>query len=85
MYNKDEILIDMLFDRRPIEDFEKLWNSKEDLDWSGLLNMCYCEESYESVGADEGYLDKFPINHERLEFLRKLINFLEDKGIKFEN
>lgn len=46
--------------------------------------MCYCEESYESVGGDEGYLDNPPINHERLAYLEKLIKFLEDNGIKAE-
>lgn len=46
--------------------------------------MCYCEESYESVCGDEGYLDNPPINHERLAYLEKLIKFLEDNGIKAE-
>ena len=34
--------------------------------------MCYCEESYESVCGDEGYLDNPPINHERLAYLEEL-------------
>jgi hypothetical protein len=44
--------------------------------------MCYCEESYESVGGDEGYLPNPPINHERLSYLKELIAFLEGNGIK---
>jgi hypothetical protein len=75
-------LIDMLFDRCPIEEFQQLWKSKENLDWGELLHMCYCEESYESVGGDEGYLENPPINHERLAYLEQLIAFLEDKGIE---
>ena len=74
-------LIDMLFDRCPIEEFYQLGESKEALDWSRLLHMCYCEESYESVGGDEGYFENPPINHERLSYLKHLIAFLEDKGI----
>lgn len=46
--------------------------------------MCYCEESYYSVGGDEGYLANLPINHKRLSYLEKLIKFLEDNGIKAE-
>ena len=43
--------------------------------------MCYCEESYESVGGDFGYMENPPINHERLAYLEKLIDFLESNGI----
>ena len=75
-------LIDMMFDSCPIEEFQQLWESKENLDWGKLLHMCYCEESYESVGWDEGYLENPPINHERLAYLEQLISFLEDKGIE---
>ena len=75
-------LIDMMFDSRPIEEFQQLLESKENLDWGELLNMCYCEESYESVGGDEGYLENPPINHERLSYLEQLIAFLKEKGIE---
>ena len=75
-------LIDMMFDIRPIEEFQQLLESKEDLDWSSLLHMCYCEERYESVGGDEGYLETPPINHERLSYLEQLIAFLKEKGIE---
>lgn len=82
MTDKEFVLIDMMFDSRPIEEFQQLWESKENLDWGELLHMCYCEESYESVGGDEGYLDVPPINHERLTYLEKLIAFLESHGIE---
>ena len=75
-------LIDMMFDSRPIEEFQQLLESKENLDWGELLHMCYCEESYESVGGDEGYLENPPINHERLSYLEQLIAFLKEKGIE---
>ena len=75
-------LIDMLFDRCPIEEFYQLWESQEELDWSGLLHMCYCEESYERVGGDEGNMQNSPINHERIAYLNNLIALLESCGIK---
>ena len=81
--DKKYILIDMMFDSRPIEEFESLLKSgKKELAWGRLLHMCYCEESYESVGGDEGYLPNPPINHERLSYLKELIAFLEGNGIK---
>ena len=83
---KEELeLIDLMFESKPIEIFEKLFaENREYFDWSELLHMCYCEESYESVGGDEGYLENPPINYERLTYLKKLIKFLEDNGIKEE-
>ena len=81
--DKKYILIDMMFDSRPIEEFESLLKSgKRGLAWGRLLHMCYCEESYESVGGDKGYLPNPPINHERLSYLKELIAFLEGNGIK---
>ena len=75
-------LIDMMFASEPIDTFMELWESrKSDFDWEGLLHMCYCEESYGSVGGDEGYLDNHPINRERLSYLAKLIAFLESNGV----
>jgi hypothetical protein len=82
MTDKEFVLIDMMFDGCPIKEFQQLWESKENLDWGELLHMCYCEESYESVGGDEGYLENPPSNHERLAYLEQLIAFLEDKGIE---
>ena len=82
MIDKAVVLIDMMFASRPIEEFEELWKNKENFDWGKLLHMCYWEERYESVGGDEGYMDNPPINYERLEYLRKLITFLKEKGIK---
>lgn len=78
-------LIMMLFKNEPIETFEKLLNEDNaKLEWGYLLHMCYCEESYESVGGDFGYMENPPINHERLNYLEKLINILESKGIAEE-
>ena len=82
MNDKEFVLINMMFDGRPVEEFQQLWESKENLDWGELLHMCYCEESYESVGGDEGYLDNPPINHERLSYLKKLISFLKINGVE---
>ena len=76
-------LIHMMFDSKPIEEFEELWKlGTQGCDWGDLLHMCYCEESYESVGGDEGYKPNPPINHERLEYLSKLIALLESYGIE---
>ena len=75
-------LIDMMFDSRPIEEFQQLLESNKNLDWVELLHLCYCEENYESVGGDEGYLENPPINHERLSYLEQLIAFLKEKGIE---
>ena len=83
--NDEFELIDLMFESKPIEVCQKLFTeNQENFDWSELLYMCYCEESYESVGGDEGYLDNPPIHHERLKYLETLIKFLEDNGIKAE-
>ena len=77
------LLIDMMFDSKPIEEFEKLWKDRTcDAGWSELLHMSYCEQSYISVGGDEGHLENPTIDHKRLAYLEKLIAFLEGKGIK---
>ena len=75
-------LIHMMFRSEPIEVFAKiLEENNSDLEWDKLLDMSYCERSYESVGGDEGYKKNPPINHERIEYLESLINFLESNGI----
>lgn len=79
-------LIDMMFDSESIETFKSLWEKDKELEkWSELLHSCYWEESYESVGGDEGYLENPPINYKRLEYLKSLIAFLEGVGIRAEN
>lgn len=81
-FTKD-ILIDMMFENSSIESFKRLWNKNKDADkWGYLLHMCYCEESYESIGGDDGYLENPPINVERLKYFEQLIEFLEGLGIK---
>jgi len=73
----------MMFRNEPIETFEKLLEEGNDnLEWGSLLHMCYWEESYESVGGDEGYKKNPPINHKRLKYLEELICFLESNGIE---
>ena len=75
-------LIDMMFESKPIEEFEELLKlGTQGYEWGELLRMCYCEESYESVGGDEGYMLNPPINHERLTYLNQLIALLESHGI----
>ncbi len=75
-------LTDMMFRNEPLENFQELLrNNRDDLDWGHLLHMCYCEESYESVGGDYGDEKDPPINYERLDYLEKLIKLLEDNGI----
>ena len=75
-------LIHMMFRSEPIEVFAKiLEENNSDLEWDKLLDMSYCERSYESVGGDEGYKKNPSINHERIEYLESLINFLESNGI----
>lgn len=81
-YTLKYTLIDMMFASRPLEEFERLWNSEEAYEWSELLHMCYCEESCARVGGDEGYLENPPIPYEQLAYLQELIAFLEEKGIK---
>ena len=71
-----------MFNSRPIKEFEQLWKVEKELTWGPLLHMCYCEESYESVGGDEGYLENLPINQERLSYIQTLIAFLEENGIE---
>ena len=82
--NIDEFtLIDMMFNNSSIDSFKSLLEKDKDTEkWGRLLDMCYCEESYESVGGDEGYLENPPINFERLNYLKELIDFLEKSGIK---
>lgn len=82
--NFDEYtLIDMMFDGSSVDHFKSLWDEDKDTEkWGSLLHMCYCEESYESVGGDEGYMENPTINIERLKYLRELIEFLEMSGIK---
>ena len=76
-------LINMMLEESPIEDFEELLKTqREKLNWLKLLEYCYTEESYESVGGDLGYMDNPPINYKRIEYLNNLIAFLENNGIK---
>ena len=82
MLDKEYILIDMMLNNRPIEEFAELFESEAELSWGMLLHMCYCEESYESVGGDYGDEDDPPINRERLSYLEGLIAFLEEKGVE---
>ena len=78
-------LVDMLWDREPIKKFEELLKAQiPDLEWGHLLHICYCEESYLSVGGDEGYLDNPPIDYEGLAYIEKLIALLEENGITEE-
>ncbi|MBQ6929789.1 MAG: hypothetical protein IJN27_05775 [Oscillospiraceae bacterium] len=77
------MLVDMMFDNEPIEKFEELLKSGVvGPEWGELLHLCYCEESYEDIGGDEGYLENPPIDNERLDYLKKLIALLESYGIK---
>lgn len=81
-FNEND-LIDMMFDGADIGTFKLFWEMDKDVKkWGTLLNMCYWEQSYESVGGDEGYLDDPPINTKRLEYLEELIKFLEELGVK---
>lgn len=81
-FDNDGYLIYMMFDSVPIEKFIRLWDVEKDIKkWQQLLHMTCCEDSYESVGGDEGYLDNPPINHERIKYLEELIAFLESKGL----
>lgn len=79
-------LIDMMFESTDIDTFKLLWRKdKNAKKWSELLQSCYWEQSYESVGGDEGYLDDPPINEKRLKYLEELITFLEESGVKAVN
>lgn len=77
-------LLTMMFGSEPMENFKKRLESGEDSDWGFLLHMCYMERSYESVGGDNGFMEKPPINFKRIEYLDELIEFLEHNGIKEE-
>ena len=79
-------LIYMMFESTDIDTFKLLWAKDKDAKkWSELLHSCYLEQSYESVGGDEGYLDDPPINEKRLKYLEELITFLEESGVKAVN
>lgn len=79
-------LIDMMFESTDIDTFKLLWDNDNDAKkWSELLHMCYWEQSYESVGGDEGYLEDPPINEKRLKYLEELIDFLEQSGVQAIN
>ncbi len=79
-------LVEMMFDGEPIETFEKLLKAGENfLGWDELLRMCYCEESYESIGGDFGDEDDPSMNHERVAYLERLIAFLEQNGVRTKN
>ena len=79
-------LIDMMFASTDIGAFKILFEKDKDpKKWSELLHMCYWEQSYESVGGDEGYLENPPINEKRLKYLGELIGFLEGLGIEAVN
>lgn len=79
-------LIDMMYESIDIDIFKSLWDKDKDTEkWSSLLNSCYWERSYESVGGDSGYLEYPPINETRLKYLEELINFLEESGVKAKN
>ena len=81
---KKRNLTTMMFASEPIENFKKLLEEDvaNELDWGVLLHMSYMEKSYESVGGDNGFMDNPPINYRRIEYLGKLIEFLEENGIK---
>ncbi len=77
------MLIDMMFDSKPVEKFEELLKSGDvGSEWIDLLHMCYCEERYVSVGGDEGCVCNPSIDHKRLAYLKKLIVLLESYGIR---
>ena len=79
-------LIDIMFESTDIDTFKLLWDNDNDAKkWSELLHMCYWEQSYESVGGDEGYLEDPPINEKRLKYLEELIDFLEQSGVQAIN
>ncbi|MBR4287692.1 MAG: hypothetical protein IKT55_08315 [Clostridia bacterium] len=79
----EHTLIDMMFDSLSIDFFKSMWDKDKDArKWGRLLHMCYCEESYEAVGGDDGDLDNPPINFVRLKYLEELIDFLESIGVK---
>ena len=78
-------LVYMMFGGEPIETFERLLDEGHtELEWGWLLHMSYYEHSYASVGGDYGYMENPPINYERIEYLDKLIDLLETRGIKEE-
>ena len=84
-YNYDNSLIEMMFKGVSIDTFKSLWEKDRDsYNWEFLLHMCYCEESYESVGGDDGDMEDPPINEKKLAYLRDLMVFLEKMGIKEE-
>ena len=84
-FDEDD-LIDMMFEGTDIDTFKLLWGKDKDAKkWSELLHLCYWEQSYESVGGDDGYLDEPPISEKRLKYLEELITFLEESGVKAVN
>ena len=77
------MLINMMFRNSSIDSFNALWEQNKDAElWGQLLHMCYIEESYVSVGGDDGWMENPPICTERLKYLQELISFLEQLGIR---
>ena len=84
-FNDGRYLVHMMLSDEPIDKFKKLWDVEKDIEaWEQLLHMTHCEVAYTRVGGDEGYLDDPPINHEYINYLETLIEFLESKGLKEE-
>ena len=81
-FNK-RTLIHMMFGNSSIDSFKALWEQNKDAElWGQLLHMCCIEESYVSVGGDDGWMENPPICTERLKYLQELISFLEQLGIE---
>ncbi len=79
--NADDLVF-MMLKSEPLEIFENLLKEgNSELEWDKLLDMCYCEERYESVGGDLGNEENPPINYERLAYLERLIALLKQNGI----
>lgn len=75
-------LTDMMFERKPIEDFySKLQQIDNQSEWSDFLHLCYFERKYLKAGGDLGYLDDPPIDKDGIVYLDQLIGFLKDNGV----
>ena len=76
-------LVGMINEGRPIKEFEALLHAgNTEPGWGYLLHFSRLEKSYEEAGGDFGDEENPPINREKIEYLEKLIAFLEQNGIK---
>lgn len=77
-----EELSSMMLDSYPLNKFFPLIDRCEDTDaLFKLLDFTLMELCYELVGGDHSFMEKPPINQERIAYLEELSQYLQAKGV----